>query len=195
MFPHLHKTLCHLNLTQTAFPCVLWPYPSYIDLNTPCSTPLFQLFFDLVHMLSSLLHLKQTSNFITLSQLKSTKHACHVPFSGPTGPSGTTCHLEPGPLPQNDIWSLSACSSPACYLHNPASSVSSASVTPPQLSPCAKMIVFGIVLLSPSTCLAGPEGVVHLWCPEKQVCHWSCWWVWFLNQRAGLVALMDREFK
>ena len=27
----------------------------------------------------------------------------------------------------------------------------------------------------PSCCLTGLKGVTHLWCPEKQVCHRSCW--------------------
>ena len=30
-----------------------------------------------------------------------------------------------------------------------------------------------------SCCLSGPEGVGHLQCPEKQLYHWSCWWIIF----------------
>ena len=28
----------------------------------------------------------------------------------------------------------------------------------------------------PTCCLSDPKGGTYLWCPEKQVCHWSCWW-------------------
>ena len=37
-FPRPHKTSYHFNLTQTVFPCVIRPCPSYIDLNTLHST-------------------------------------------------------------------------------------------------------------------------------------------------------------
>ena len=39
--PRPRKTLYHFDLIQTAFPCVIRPCPSYINLDTPCSTSLY----------------------------------------------------------------------------------------------------------------------------------------------------------
>ena len=41
--PRPHKTSYHFDLTQTAFPCVLRPRPSYIDLDTLRSTSLYRV--------------------------------------------------------------------------------------------------------------------------------------------------------
>ena len=39
--PHLHKISYHLDLTRTAFYCVLRHYPSYLDLDTLHSTSFY----------------------------------------------------------------------------------------------------------------------------------------------------------
>src|ERR1700683_1673645 len=39
--PHLRKISYHLDLTRTAFYCILKHYPSYLDLDTLCSTSFY----------------------------------------------------------------------------------------------------------------------------------------------------------
>jgi hypothetical protein len=72
--------------------------------------------------------------------------------------------------PYNAIQCLSAHSSPTGYLHAPASSVSSASPTPPQV-----LTVFKTLQL-PHLLSLRPQGRYLFVMSIKQVCHWSCWW-------------------
>src|ERR1700683_1928605 len=39
--PHIRNILYHLDLTRTVFYCVLRHYPSYLDLDTLCSTSFY----------------------------------------------------------------------------------------------------------------------------------------------------------
>jgi len=48
--PHLCETLYHFDSTSTLFAFVPRPYILHIDLNTPCSTSLLQLFIVLAHV-------------------------------------------------------------------------------------------------------------------------------------------------
>ena len=52
---YLCETLYCFNSASTSFSSIPRPYPSHIDLNTPCSTVFLQLFIDLARILSILL--------------------------------------------------------------------------------------------------------------------------------------------
>jgi len=77
-----------------------------------------------------------------------------------------------------------------CVLDLPASYVSSASLTPPQVLTISDNNCWNIIITPP----VDPEGGTYSWCPEKQVCHWSCWWVWVLNCSASFAMLIEQEF-